>query len=133
VSALATVDTNVLVRILFGDDPGQARRALALVSSRPVWIAKTVLLETVWVLRSAYSLPDQRIRELVAGLLGIDGVSVEDRGQVVRALGWWAEGLDFADALHLASSPEAERFVTFDRELVRAAKRSASPPPVVSI
>jgi predicted nucleic acid-binding protein len=34
-------------------------------------------------------------------------------------------GLDFADALHLASSGGATRFVTFDRRLVRRARDGA--------
>jgi predicted nucleic acid-binding protein len=49
-------------------------------------------------------------------------VSVEDSATIIGALGWLRQGLDFADALHLASSRMSERFVTFDRALVRRAK-----------
>ena len=40
-----------------------------------------------------------------------------------QALDWFANGLDFADALHLASSSKAERFVTFEEKLTRQAKK----------
>jgi hypothetical protein len=41
-------------------------------------------------------------------------------------------GLDFADALHWASSKACERFVSFDdRRLVRRARRLGMAPPVV--
>jgi hypothetical protein len=39
----------------------------------------------------------------------------------MRALSWYSQGMEFADALHLSSSAEAERFITFDRPLVKAA------------
>jgi predicted nucleic acid-binding protein len=42
------------------------------------------------------------------------------------------EGVDFADALHLASSAAAERFVTFDAQLAKRAGR-LSPVPVTRV
>jgi predicted nucleic-acid-binding protein len=49
------IDTNVVVRLLVRDDDEQGRRAEALFrQSGGVWIALVVLVETVWVLRSAY-------------------------------------------------------------------------------
>jgi predicted nucleic acid-binding protein len=41
---------------------------------------------------------------------------------VIEALECRRHGLDFADALQVASSRMAERFCTFDRALVRRAK-----------
>lgn len=130
-SGATAIDTNVLVRLLAGDDPAQARRALTLLEAGPVWIPRTVLLETVWVLRRAYGLADERIQELVAGLLAVEGAGIEARPEVDQALAWWRGGLDFADALHLAASAAATRFVTFDRTLVRRARPLATQPPVV--
>jgi predicted nucleic-acid-binding protein len=49
------IDTNVVVRLLVRDDEEQGRCAEALFrQSGGVWIALVVLVETVWVLRSAY-------------------------------------------------------------------------------
>lgn len=43
---MAAVDTNILVRLLVVDDRAQFEAAQAAISFGPVWIAKTVLLET---------------------------------------------------------------------------------------
>ncbi len=42
---------------------------------------------------------------------------------VAKALDWSSQGLDFADALHLASAGNAKRFATFNRKLAQQAKR----------
>jgi predicted nucleic-acid-binding protein len=46
------VDIDVLVRLLTGDEAKQTQAAESLFAVEPIWIAKTVLLETGWVLRS---------------------------------------------------------------------------------
>lgn len=129
---LTAIDTNLLVRVLVADEAAQTRRALAVVEAAPVWIARTVLLEAVWVLRGAYALDEARLRDLVARLLRVEGVVIETRAEVERAVAWWGEGLDFADALHLASAATAaaNRFVTFDRAFVRVARKIPTRPPV---
>ena len=53
---MIAVDTNVLVRLLTGDDPAQTRRAADLFAQESILIPKTVLLETEWVLRYRYEL-----------------------------------------------------------------------------
>ena len=39
---MTAVDTNVVVRLLTGDDPRQALAAKSLFAAGPIWIAKTV-------------------------------------------------------------------------------------------
>ena len=51
---LIAVDTNVLVRLLTGDDPAQAARAAALFAQEHVFIPKSVLLETAWEIGRAH-------------------------------------------------------------------------------
>jgi predicted nucleic-acid-binding protein len=118
---VVAVDTNVVVRLVTKDHPAQAARAAAIFRSGPVHIAKTVLLETAWVLGYAYDLDDGAIANVLRGVAGLPNVELEDAGAVVDALAALERGLDFADALHLASSGGATRFVTFDRRLVRRA------------
>ena len=120
---MRAVDTSVLVRFLANDDPEQARRALALLSTHSVWVAKTVLLETEWVLRSLYQFEAPRIADAFERLLGLPDVHVEDPRAVRQALTWFGKGLDFADALHLASRGDADTFVTFDASLRKRAER----------
>ena len=65
---------------------------------------------------------------MVAGALGkvcgLSQVIVEDALSVQRALAWHQEGFDFADALHLAASQQAEVFYSFDRQLVKKVKHT---------
>jgi predicted nucleic-acid-binding protein len=121
---MTAVDTNVLVRLLTEDDVEQASAAKSLLASRPVWIAKTVLLETGWVLRSLYGFNEDDVRNAFVKLLGLKNVRVEDEAAVSDALSLVAHGIELADALHLCSRPPGAPFVSFDRSLVRAAQRA---------
>jgi predicted nucleic-acid-binding protein len=130
---LTATDTNVLVRLVTRDDPEQAERAAALFRSGEIFVAKTVLLETEWVLRYSYGLDRQALHRTLRTLLGYPALVIEDRAAVLRALGWYGDGMDFADALHLASSAGADRFATFDRALVRRTESLATRPPAVAL
>ncbi len=117
------VDTNVIVRFLTRDDANQARRALALLLSREIWVPKTVILETEWVLRRLYGYSTEQVCDALKAMIGLPIVQLEDSASVTQALEWHSHGLDFADALHLASRPSgAETFMTFDERLVKKAK-----------
>jgi predicted nucleic-acid-binding protein len=94
------VETNVVVRLLVGDDPKQSRAAKALFEHEIVWISRTVLLETAWVLDSVYGIEDRQVAATRRGLLGLEQVKVEDGEGVRLALAWAAEGMDLADAIH---------------------------------
>jgi predicted nucleic-acid-binding protein len=118
------VDTNVLIRLLTADNPQQVQAAKRLFESGPVWIAKTVLLETAWVLRSAYSFEDAAIGNAFRNLLGLENVHAEDESSIATAVELMRHGIDFADAIHLASCPPGARFVSFDQALVRRARRA---------
>lgn len=120
---MIAVDTNLLVRVLTGDDPAQARRAVKILESDQILIPKTVILETEWVLRYAYEIETSRIIEGLKKLLGLPNLSVEDPDTVTQAISWFEDGLDFADALHLASSKRADKFVTFDIAFAKKARK----------
>jgi predicted nucleic-acid-binding protein len=128
---MIALDTNVLVRVVTADDPGQTAAALALLR-RPgsFWVSKTVLLETAWVLSITYRLDRAAVARVFTRILGFRRMAVEDRDAVLRALARFEAGLDIADALHLASSAEAELFATFDRSLAQAAGRMPGGPAV---
>jgi predicted nucleic-acid-binding protein len=121
---MTAVDTNVLVRLLTGDDPKQATAARSLFESEQIWIAKTVLLETGWVLRSLYGFEESAIRDAFTKLLGLKNVRVEDELAVAAALKLSAHGIELADAMHLNSRPHDAAFVSFDKSFVRRAKRA---------
>jgi predicted nucleic-acid-binding protein len=125
------VDTNVLVRYLVEDDVVQTDRAEAVLRAGAL-LLKSVLLETEWVLRSIYRFKRRAIADGIARLLGLPGIEIEDRPAVARALDWYGQGLDFADALHLASSGRVEAFATFDGTLRRKARALTGAVPVVA-
>lgn len=123
---MKALDTNVLARF-FIDDPDDAQAA----KQRPVAIAAlaersfvsvTVLLELEWVMRGFYELPSTDISRILRALAGISHITLEDRDAVLVAIDAFEQGLDFADALHLARSSRASGFATFDRRLAKRAK-----------
>lgn len=119
---MIAVDTNVLARLIVNDDVDQGKRAAALFRREEILIPKTVLLELEWVLRGAYKLDRPIILKALLGVLGLPNVTAEDGARVATALRDYGTGFDFADALHLSSSIEADRFVTFDEKLCKRAK-----------
>ena len=121
---MTAVDTNVLVRLLTADDPAEETAARTVFESEPIWIAKTVLLETNWDLRSIYGLDDASVRMALGKLLGLKNVHAEDRSSIVIALDLTERGIEFADALHLLSRPAGAAFVSFDRSFVKRAEQA---------
>ena len=125
---MVSIDTNVAVRLLVNDDPAQTKRAVNLFTAQRVFVAKTVILETEWVLRGVYKLDRPRVNHALTALLSLEGVVVEDETVIFAALDAYARGLDLADALHLASSHRADCFATFDAALrARARKLNLQP------
>jgi predicted nucleic-acid-binding protein len=121
---MLAVDTNVLVRLLTGDEPKQAAAARALFAAGPIWIAKTVFLETAWVLRSLYGFEESGIRSAFTKVLGLKNVHAEDESSLAAALALTERGVELADAMHLSSRPPGARFVSFDKAFVQRAKRA---------
>jgi len=118
------VDTNVLVRYLVADDPRQFRQARRVMESGRAFIAKSVLLETVWVLRRLLAQGSPQVLAILDGLATAAEVELEDRAAVLRAIEGFRAGMDFADALHVASKGTAPQFVTFDRRLAASARKA---------
>ena len=119
---MISVDTNVLVRIITNDHPKQAKLAAAVLEKERVFISTTVLLEMEWVLRYAYEAKRETILKAFRSILGLPNVETEDALCIARALKWYEGGMDFADALHLASSLNANKFITFDVRLYKKSK-----------
>ena len=118
---MLAVDTNVIVRYLTGDDPGQFAAASALIRNEDVYVCTTVLLETEWVLRRAYRFSRERVAAALVAFAGLPRVTLEDPASAARALEWTQRGMDFADALHLAKAEGCAAFVSFDQRLAAAA------------
>lgn len=118
---MLAIDTNVIVRYLTGDHPHQAAQAQALIDGEDVYVCITVLLETEWVLRSAYGFARARLAEALRAFAGLPRVTLEDAALATKALDWMGRGLDFADALHLAAAQGCKAFVSFDQRFAATA------------
>ncbi|MGH9875791.1 MAG: PIN domain-containing protein [Pyrinomonadaceae bacterium] len=79
-------DTSLVVRIATGDDPKQKAAALALLTKETVFVPKTVVLETEWVLRSRYGLAPQEVADFLTYLLESVSIVVEDAQTIHQAL-----------------------------------------------
>jgi predicted nucleic-acid-binding protein len=114
--------SNVVVRFLTGDDRRQFERTVQLFRQERVFITKSVVLETEWVLRRGYRQNPEKVIDALEALIDLPNVTCEDEAGVRQALAWQRAGVDFADALHLAASARAAGFVTFDRDMIKIAK-----------
>ena len=97
------VDANVLLRLITGDPPELAQRALKLVERAELGevtlrLSPLVVVEMVWVLGSFYRYSRTQIAEVLLPLVTAKGVGLED-AQVVPALDRMATAnVDFIDA-----------------------------------
>lgn len=123
---MIALDTNVLIRFLVQDDPAQAAAARSLIDRcsrrEPAFICREVLIETVWVLESAYGFSASRISSVLIGLLESEEIVIEAEADLLDAALAYADGMaDFADHMIAAASRRAgcETLYTFDRKAAR--------------
>ena len=120
---MIAVDTNILVRYLTNDDSAQAKLALEILRKpEEIFVAKTVLLEIEWVLRSVYEQKPLEIHKAILQILGLPNIIVESPEQIALALEYYKQGMDFADALHLVAHSGVGQLYTFDRAFVKRAR-----------
>ncbi len=122
---MIALDTNVLVRVLVGDDVRQSHEARALVDraladQASLFVSTVVLCEVVWVLRAGYRKSRAVLTESLLSLLATEQLEFERRSEVERALNAYAQGSgDFSDYLirEVARQHGARAVATFDRVL----------------
>jgi predicted nucleic-acid-binding protein len=120
-------DTNVIVRVLVGDDPVQTKKAekafVEHINDGGIFVSLVVLVETAWVLAAAYEWDRATIHGRVRRLVRTRNVVIEELELVERALDEYAAGkAQFADYLILGKARSgAGRLLTFDRKLAREA------------
>ena len=134
---MIAVDTNILARFYVDDpgDPEAARQrpiARAIMTNSPsLFVPLTVVLELEWVLRAFYRFEPAQIVRVLEHLLGLGHVNTEESDRVAAALPLAADGMNFADALHLTGSQHCEALYTFDdRRFASRARRLGCTPPV---
>lgn len=120
---MRAIDTNVLVRLLVQDEPGQLGAAEKFVAAG-AWVSHVVLVETLWILDAAYQRTAEQIASAVEMLLAHAQIAVQDADVVMAALGRFRlqPMLGFSDCVVLETARKAGHLPlgTFDRRLAKA-------------
>jgi len=119
---MRAVDTNVLLRLITGDDARQTASAEAFV--RPgAWVPLLAVAEAIWVLGSVYK---RSVAEQVRGLdllLNHDALVLQDADVVAAALETFRSrpAIGYSDCLMLELARKAGHLPlgTFDRGLAK--------------
>lgn len=121
---MATIDTNVLVRIITRDDPDQTAKAQAFILSQGedgVYVPAVVLAELAWVLERAYKWKADDIYKALhitahCGSFRLDDTCHSAIEVYKREA---SRGVGFSDCLILqvAKDKHQEPLVTFDQRL----------------
>jgi predicted nucleic acid-binding protein len=134
----AYLDTNVIIRLLTGDDPAKQMAARALFEAASsgtveLIVHEAVVAEAVYVLSSAqlYKVPRGRVAAMLTGLCLLPGVEVTNKPQVLSALALYAPtNLHFEDALIAAAMQDdkVQVIYSYDKHFDRVAGVSRREP-----
>lgn len=122
---MIALDTNVVLRLVVEDDPGQLAVVRDLVGAAEAagetcLLTDVVLCEIEWVLLSAYGATRADVLAAVQSLAGESLFDFEDRARLHRALDSYQHGRgDLSDYLigHTSAALGARTTFTFDRGL----------------
>ena len=127
---MKAIDTNVLVRFLVNDDPRQSKVAKEIfrgaeLARESLYVSSLVLLETIWVLESAYGVGRDALVDTLGELLLLPTIEFEDRALIqavlagARALG--SQRADLSDLLigHRGRLACCTATLTFDKQAAK--------------
>jgi predicted nucleic-acid-binding protein len=119
---MGTVDTNVLVRLIIGDDSHETAAADAIVQ-QGVWVSVITLADAVWTLKKSLKFSPAELATAIEMLLHHKYITLQDSDAVAAALHLFRlrPALGFADCLILELARKAGHLplATFDRALGR--------------
>ncbi|MDG4879187.1 type II toxin-antitoxin system VapC family toxin [Mesorhizobium sp. WSM4935] len=123
------LDTNVLLRLVVGDDEAQQRTAAeTLERAELVAISVQALCEFVWVLDRTYRVARPDISASIRRILDMRNV-IANRPTIEAGLAVLDAGGDFADGV-IAFDGQwlgGETFVSFDRKAAKLVEGSGTP------
>ena len=79
------------------------------------------------MLRRLYRLERATVVSSLRKLSGLGNVELEQPLVAAQALQWCEDGMDLADALHLAPSHGASKLATFDEQMKKSAPPESKP------
>lgn len=110
------IDTNVILRFVLNDNEEMANRAAEIITSG-AYTKPEVVAEVVYVLKSVYSTPKDKIKSIIHGLSNI--IRFEGAECVLYAIDLFSStSLDFVDCLLVGYHKlNGETVFTFDKKL----------------
>lgn len=121
---MIALDTNVLIRLITEDEPQQVKvvqdvMMMAENHKIKIIILSEVLIETVWVLESAYDCSRDEISMYLENILAIETLFFPDFSVIQKAVEQYKVKGDFADLVIIGQSKNnnAEKLITFDKKL----------------
>jgi predicted nucleic-acid-binding protein len=122
------VDTNILARVLLGDDPKQSPAAHKAVIHEArtggVFVPLLVFVELGWVLSAAPGWNAPHVHRALEALLNMEGIEVEASGMAKEALALSTGSVGLADNL-IALGTQARgcaRLLTFDARFAKTGR-----------
>ena len=93
---IALLDTNVIVRFLMGDEDVKYQNLNFFFDSlekgeKQIELKLIVLFQVIFVLKSFYKVPKEKIVHGLLMLLKYKGISIKEKKAVCRALELWSE------------------------------------------
>lgn len=119
-----TPDTNVLVRLITNDDPGQSRAAKTILEqAEAIALTLPTLCEFTWVLLRGYKIASRDVAEAIKRMTDSANVVV-NRAAVDAGLQMLENGGDFAEGVIEFEGRwmGCDVFVSFDRRAVALLK-----------
>lgn len=118
---MTVIDTNVILRYLLNDISEQAEKAAKIIDNGAKSYPE-IIAEVVYVLVKLYSVPREKIEEIVSPIL--NEVEFDDTEVIKSALENYSKTkLDFVDCLLLARKQIlCEEIFTFDKKLLNRLK-----------
>lgn len=124
------LDTNILVRYFvdnpFDEEDVRQHTIAKKVIKERCYVSLTVILEMAWVLKSRYKLSHSDIAQAVMLLCRASNIRIENQHLLVEATGLYANGMDFADALHWVQASHCERLYTFDQRFIKKSEKATN-------
>ncbi|NJO15680.1 MAG: type II toxin-antitoxin system VapC family toxin [Thioploca sp.] len=121
------LDANVVIRYLVQDDLEQSAIATTFIErecteTQPGFICHIVLCEVIWVLKTCYKVPKEKLVEIIQALIETKQLSIQEPQVVWEALQVYQESTaDFSDVLlmRVNQSKGCEYTVSFDAKAVK--------------
>lgn len=121
------IDTNVIVRLIVGDDERQARAAERYLQEHaspdsPCYVSNIALIETVWVLETAYGYGRTQVADALVMILEVDRFEFDSPVDVAEAVRDFRKGrAEFVDCLigRMNLFAGCSHTVTFDRKAAK--------------